>query len=276
LTQDPLKKQLDGLKRAIDERESAKVYQLPFWPNPQRGLPNEVIRSALFSAIRAQPTEALSDADIATIEGYRITYTGMKLDQSHLDVFEGVMHFARGVHEGNKVRFTARSFLNLLGRSTGKSDRQWLLHVFRRLTASSVTIDQDGKRLFWGSLLPGGAYDEEEKVFVVEINRQLAKLFDRGLTRIQFEQRKQLRRKPLAQWLHLYYASHAKPFAVSVRFLAEKSGSKTQNLKHFRENLKAALGELVAIGFLASFTVNDRDLVEVLRTPREALSSAEA
>src|SRR5438045_3525169 len=80
------------------------------------------------------------------------------------------------------------------------------------LSATGVEIkDVRAKRLFWGSLLPRGAAEEGSAQYVVEINRDLAKLFDRGFTQVDWEQRRRLRRKPLAQWLHLYYSSHAKP-----------------------------------------------------------------
>lgn len=43
---------LQRLGAAIQQREAAKVLQLPFWPEPTRGVPNELIRSALFAAIQ--------------------------------------------------------------------------------------------------------------------------------------------------------------------------------------------------------------------------------
>jgi TrfA protein len=109
-----------------------------------------------------------------------------------------------------------------------------------------------GKRLFWGSLLPHGALDENSGQYVVEINRDLAKLFDRGFTQIDWEQRRMLRRKPLAQWLHLYYSSHAKPHPVSVAWLHHKSGSKMASMRAFRQTLKAALDEIQKAGAIVS------------------------
>jgi hypothetical protein len=255
------------LQRTYEEREAAKIYQFPIWPEPRRGIPNEIIRSALFAAIQAQGREYLECAEIACQDGYAVRYTGQRLDQSHLDVFEGVMHIARGIHEGNKICFSAHRLLRLIGRSTGKSDHAWLSRTLHNLTATSLEIrDLQAKRVFWGSLLPRGAADEETAQYVVEINRDLIRLFDRGFTQIDWDQRRHLRRKPLAQWLHLYFSSHAKPFPVSVAWLHEKSGSQSGSLRSFRQKLKAALDEIQHVGVIVSWKI-EGDVVAVVRVP---------
>ena len=258
---------VEEMQRTFEKRSAAKIYQLPFWPDPARGVPNELIRSAMFAAIQAQGRNYLDNAVIASQDGYSIVFTGQRLDQSHLDVFEGVMHVARGVHEGNRVCFSAHRLLKLIGRHTGKSDHVWLHRTLKQLTATAVEIRDVGrKRLFWGSLLPRGAADETTTQYVVEINRDLATLFDRGFTQVDWGQRRLLRRKPLAQWLHLYYSSHAKPHSVSVTWLRDKSGSKTAALTAFRQHLKAALNEIKAVGVIESWQIVD-DLVHITRTP---------
>lgn len=255
------------MARDAQEREAAKVYQLPLWPDPARGVPNEIIRSALFAAVQARGREYLERAEIACQDGFTVRYTGQRLDQSHLDVFEGVMHIARGVHEGNKVRFSAHKLLRQIGRSTGSSDHDWLNRTLHHLTATSLEIrDAHQRKVFWGSLLPRGAADEETAQYVVEINRDLACLFDRGFTQIDWEKRSELRRKPLAQWLHLYYSSHARPFPVSVPWLRDKSGSQTGSLPAFRYNLKKALNEIQTVGAITAWRI-EADVVSVTRMP---------
>lgn len=259
---------IERLQSVVAQRDAAKIYQLPIWPDPARGVPNELIRSALFAAIQAQTRDYLNNAEIACQDGIAIMFTGQRLDQSHLDVFEGVMHIARGVHEGNRICFSAHRLLRLIGRNTGQSDHEWLHRTLKQLTATAVEIrDLRSKRLFWGSLLPRGAATEEDATqYVVEINRDLAKLFDRGFTQVDWDQRRRLRRKPLAQWLHLYYSSHAKPHPVSVSWLRDKSGSKTASLRAFRQNIKAALKEIEAVGVIESWDIVD-DLVHIVRVP---------
>jgi hypothetical protein len=267
---DKLSKTLAKLQRAVTQREAAKMYQLPLWPEPERGFPNEIIRSALFPAVRVRGKLFLDSVPIASTKGYAITYTGAPLTQADGDVYEGVMHLARGATEGNRVVFSRHSLLKLIGRKTSGTDHNRLIKSLKCLSASAVTIErtgEDGKRrLYWGSLIPSGAFDEATGLFSVEVNRDLVKLFERGFTRIEWDERYKLAGKPLARWLHGYYASHTKPFALSVAFLAELSGSETATLYKFRQNLKAALAELVRVGFLDTWSITARDLVEVVRT----------
>jgi hypothetical protein len=53
-----------------------------------------------------------------------------------------------------------------------------------------------------------------------------------------------LKGKPLAQWLHSFYCSHAAPFPLSAAYLHQKSGSVRTVFRNFRTDLKNALGTL--------------------------------
>jgi hypothetical protein len=249
------------------KQDGAKVYQFPIWPEPDRGIPNEFSRSALFAAIQAKGRSYLDNQQIASQEGYTITYTGQRLDQTHLDVFEGLMHIARGIHEGNKIRFSAHSFLKLIGRDTGNAQHKWLLRTLNHLTATSIQIKHGDKKVFWGSLLPKGYGRPESGDYEVEITRELIQLFDRGFTQVDWEQRRLLRRKPLAQWLQIYFSSHAKPHPVTISFLHEKTGSTTKSLRKFKQLAKAALDELKAIGAIVEWTIDETGKVHVVRIP---------
>src|SRR4051812_37823553 len=85
-------KALDSLRDTVEKRESAKVYQLAFWADPQRGVPNEFARSALFAAVKLNEPRYLHQSTIFSQNGFAIKFTGKQLTQSDLDVFEGVVH----------------------------------------------------------------------------------------------------------------------------------------------------------------------------------------
>lgn len=263
-----LARTFERISETIERRENAKTYQLEIWPDRQLGVPNEITRSALFAAIQAKGRTYVDNQPIASQAGFQITYTGQKLDQDHLDIFEGIMHIARGVHEGNRVQFTAHKLLKLIGRQTGGNQHRWLYRRLQHLTATSVAIIKDGQRVFWGSLLPQGAARLDSGEYAVEISRDLIKLFGRGFTRVEWTQSHQLICKPLAQWLQMYYMSHAKPLPVSVAFLRDTSGSATQELRKFRQNLKNALDDLKAVGVIEAWHIDSKsDLVHVTRAP---------
>ena len=149
------------------------------------------------------------------------------------------------------LALTAHGFLTALGRSTGKHNHDWLRASLVRLAGAVVEITA-ARRTYFGTLVEGGIRDEDTGRYVVEINPKLAKFYGRSQwTQIDWAQRQQLRGKPLALWLHGFYASHAKPYALSVEYLHKLSGSQTKQLQKFKQNLTQALRALQAAGRFA-------------------------
>jgi hypothetical protein len=260
-----LEKRLESFGKAIAERESAKIYQFPLWGEVQRGVPNEIARSALFTARKGTGNEYLRDAPIFSQAGFSISYSGPRLTQDHLDVYEAIMHLAREMPEGNVVRFTAHGLLKLIRRCTGKTDHERFLRTLTDLTATTVKIKKDDGDVYWGSLLPEGAAKPAEGYYCVTVNRQLIKLFERGFTVIEWQQRKMLARRPLAQAVHVWLCSHERPYPVTVQYLHDITGSNTKELRYFRKNLKTALDELVKVGVLAGWRIDEDDKVHFVK-----------
>ena len=152
-----------------------------------------------------------------------------------------------------------------MGRRTSGTDQEWLKSVFRRLTATAVELSAG--RLTYGGSLMDFYRDEDTGRYVVEINPKLAKFYGRSQwTQIDWAQRQALRRKPLALWLHGFYATHAEPHALTVAYLHKLSGSQTKRLRKFKENPTQALRDLEAIGAIKAFEIVD-DLVHVWTVP---------
>ena len=127
-----------------------------------------------------------------------------------------------------------------------------------------------GRRTYFGTLIEDGIRDEDTGRYVVEINPKLAKFYGRTQwTQIDWEQRQRLRGKPLALWLHGFYASHAAPHALSVEYLHRLSGSQTKQLRYFKKNLAQALRDLEAAGAIKSFEIQS-DLVYVRTVPSKS------
>ena len=254
---------------ATEQRGPAEVIQLPLWPEAKRAAPNTVLRGALFAAIQGKGRVALDRELLAAQQGVEIRYTGWQLTQSDLDVWEQALHLARSHPLGTQCRFSAHGFLKALGRQTGKKDHEWLKSVFSRLSASDVQIRHEG-RTYFGSLVERGVRDEEAGRYVVEINPELAAFFGpTRWTQIDWEQRQRLRGKPLALWLHGFYASHAAPHALTVAYLHKLSGSQTNRLRRFKESLAQALSDLQAAGAIRGFEIQD-DLVHVEPLPSKS------
>ena len=112
--------------------------------------------------------------------------------------------------------------------------------------------------------------DEDTGRYVVEINPKLAKFYGRTQwTQIDWAQRQHLRGKPLALWLHGFYASHAAPHPLTVAYLHKLSGSQTKQLQHFKQNLTQALRDLQAVGAIKEFEIVG-DLVHVQTVPSKS------
>ena len=257
-----------GGKAAEEEpRGPAQVIQLPLWPEPKRGAPNAVLRGALFAAVH-KDRRYMDRELLAAQRGISIRFTGKQLDQADLDVWEQALHLARTQALGTRCRFTEKGFLQALGRQFGKSGRDWLRSVFARLAGAVVELTQDG-RTYGGTLLEFYR-DEDTGRTVLEINPKLAPFFGpMRWTQIDWEQRQRLRAKPLALWLHGFYASHAAPHALTVEYLHKLSGSQTKQVWKFKQNLTQALRDLEAAGAIKAFEIRD-ELVHVRTVPSQS------
>ncbi|MCY4555619.1 MAG: plasmid replication initiator TrfA [Chloroflexi bacterium] len=253
---------------AQEPRGPAQVIQLPLWPEAKRGAINAVLRSALFAAIQGKGRVALDRELVAAQHGIEIRLTGWQLTQSDLDVWEQALHLARTQALGTQCQFTERGFLKALGRQPGGRNVDWLKSAIARLAGAVVELTQDG-RTYGGTLLEFYR-DEDTGRTVLEINPKLAPFFGpTRWTQIDWEQRQQLRSKPLALWLHGFYASHATPYPLTVAYLHKLSGSQTKQLRNFKQALAAALSELVTLGAIRSFEIVG-DLVHVWTVPSKS------
>jgi hypothetical protein len=239
------------------------------WGESVRGVPNSVLRSALFTATKRGKRQYFERQKIATVDGISVVYTGPRLDQADLDVWEQCLHIARNSALGARIRFTAYGFLKAIGRSTGKSDHEWLKGAFARL-ASSVVELKDAKRAYFGGLISYGARNDETGFYELELNPKIASLYnDDGWTVEDWEQRKKLIGKPLALWLHGFYSTHAKPFDYKIETLHKLCGSEVKELFHFKAKLKDALVSLnEATGW--NCRIED-DKLQVFKSPEQLI-----
>lgn len=235
---------------------------LPDWPEKARGIPNGALRSSLFGVVRKGARDYLKRQKLASVDGLTIVFNGPRLTQYHLDVWEQCLHIAMGDGTGKIIRFTAYSFLKSIGRTTGKSDREWLKGALLDL-ASSVIEVTDGRKAYFGPLIHHGVRDETTKEYIIEINPKLALLYGvDGWTRIEFAQRQALRKQPLAQWLHGFYSTHAQPYGYKVETIRRLCGSEIKELFHFRAELRDALAKLsISTGW--SCSIDGQDLVRI-------------
>ncbi len=237
-------------QRAADARTEKKAtsedkqLMLPVWPDVVRGVPNAALRSALFGAIKKGARAYLERQEIHAQEGIRIVYTGARLDQGDLDVWETVLHIARAQALGDECRVTAYQLLKALGKTDAGTNRDTLDRRLSRMKATGVDV-KVGKFSYEGSLIDEVYRAEESREYVIRLNPKLSALFAADqFTQVDWAVRRALDGKPLAQWLHGYYASHAKPFPIKIETLLKLSGSENEDLSSGRQKLRKALDAL--------------------------------
>ena len=135
---------------------------------------------------------------------------GDQLDQGELDVWETVLHVVRTQDLGSECRLTSYALLQLMGLTDAGPNMKTLEERIARLVGCTVTLRQ-GRYKYIGHLICSAATDTATKQWVISIDPNMRSLFEADqFTQIDWAVRRKLARKPLAQWLHGFYSSHAK------------------------------------------------------------------
>lgn len=265
----PLIDALDKLnqsRRPAVKKLAPPQLMLDLWPEAVRGVPNAVLRGALFS-VSQRRTWAKNEL-LASVDGVEIRFTGQRFNQTDLDLWEMLVHLARDQPLGNRVDFTVHSLLRALGRGTGKSQHKQLHEEIVRLRAGTSEITWTGTgKSFIGGMISQAFRDKDTGRYVVILDDQMHRLYQEGYSQVDWSQRQALGSNNLAKWLHGFYSSHAKPYPYKVSTLKELCGSTSKDLREFRRMLKLALEELVEVGLITTWSINDQDLVMLEKVP---------
>lgn len=252
-----------------DEAAQAKVVRLPLWPEAVRAVPNSVLRSALFGAIKRGARAYLERVKIHAQDGIEIRYTGARLDQGDLDVWATVLHVVREQALGDECCVTAYQLLKALGKTDTGKNRDTLDRRLSRLRATGLDV-KVGRYSYEGGLIANVERDEVTRQYIIRLDPKLRSLFEPDqFTQVEWSVRHALDGKPLAQWLHGFYASHARPYPLRVETLHQLCGSEAKRLTDFkvdlRRSLEAVLEACAAHDEDFSYAIQG-DLVHVERT----------
>lgn len=259
-----------SVKSSKTRAPAEKQLSLELWPDAVRGVPNSVLRGALFGVSVARKTHKRRTL-IAALENYEIRFKGETFNQTDLDTLQGMLHLARPHPLGTRVEFSVHSFLKELGRGTGKEQHEQFKEQVMRLVTGGIEITSlEDKKTFMGTLVHKAFRDEITGRYVVIFDEDMLQLYQTGHTLIDWEQRQALGKNNLAKWLQGFYASHAKPFPYKVETIFNLCGSTTERLGDFRKLLHTALAQLVGVGAIKSWSIDKKtDLVEVVNVPSQ-------
>lgn len=251
-------------KKTIEKKHKNKK-NLPLVSEDKRVAPNVILRSSLFGVVKRGRRGYEESVIKATLSGFTVRFTGKKLDQADFDVYLECIRRCSKEPLGEMVCFSAYDFLSSIGRSSGKTQYDWLKESLLRLSANAVEIGDDSF-FYRGSLINEEYRNEKTGSFVIKLNPKISVLFTGNLwTGVSFIERTKLKGKQLAQWLHGFFCTHAHPFPYKVETLKSLCGSDVKSLKTFKQNLKKALDELSsATGWKC--WVDQNDLVNVTKS----------
>lgn len=264
--------------------------QLALWSEAERGMPNELVRCAVFSAKnRKEPRVSYPSATplvLQLIGGGEIRYTGEELRQDDETVWMQLVHMAKE-NRAESITFTPYSLLKAINWPIKGDSYKRLLTSLRRLRANSLEVYSSRfDRGVSTSLIGEFEYSEKGespwRVHVFSNENKLFLLFDKLYSRVEWETRLALP-EGVATWLHSFLSSHKQPFPHKVETLAlgagmlleapedlelspsELQAKRKKRLREARRTLTKALESLKSIGFLADFQVSRKGLVTVRR-----------
>jgi hypothetical protein len=228
-------------------KNTQQTVLLPYWPDNVRGIANSILRSSLFGVIKKGERKSYTRELLAAQGGVEIRYTGIRLDQLDLSVWEYLIHIARSYPLGDKVTFSANNFLKVLGKTTGKMNHEWFKECIGRLKATAVEIKYN-RKTYMGSLLQDCYWDDSSNQYVVILNPKIIILYDTyEWTKLEADARLALKGKPLALWLYGYYSSHAEPFPIKTATLYKLSGASHSELRFFKRDLIKACSKIMEV-----------------------------
>lgn len=264
------------VKQESSKYEIGKIIMqevLPMWDDFNRGAPNPVIRSSLFSVQTSEAREFVKKQTIYSTSNHQISYTGEQLQQEDLSVWLCIIHMARIHSIESAIYFTTYQLIKDLGWKMHSDTYDRVKLILSRLKVTGVTIAAGVEKNYEGSLVQEIARSEfnGQTYWMVQLNPRITGIFMTDTTTLlEWEVRKEIGKKAtVALWLHAYYSSHKVPYAISIRKLHELCGS-ANRLTGFRVNLNNALQKLITVGFLETYHI-DKDIVTVVKSKRGSM-----
>lgn len=139
-----------------------------------------------------------------------------------------------------------------------EANREALKRSLQRMFEASVSLEAPSGAGFAGHMIDWWKWDAESCRFSVVLSPRMAPLFeDEDYTLLVNAQRQQLG-KDLARWLHGYWSSHQRIYPIYDTTLMRLCGAEFGRSRDFRSDLREALAELEAMGFLAPGWTVDR------------------
>jgi hypothetical protein len=260
------------------------------WPQSERGIPNELVRCAVFSARNRKERREVYRANaplvVPIIGGGEMIYSGEELRQDDETVWMQLVHLSKETRS-EWVTFTPYSFLKAVGWPTNAPSYTRLLTSIRRLAGGVIEVYSS--RFDKGistRLIATFEYAKDQgtpwRVRVFNKDDQLLFLFESLYSRLDWQTRLTLP-EGVCTWLHGFLSSHREPFSHKIETLALGAGlvlevgedaqlgeagrtaKHKERLREAKKTIRNALENLEKAGFLASYEITRGGLVHAVR-----------
>lgn len=243
--------------------------RMPNWQDHERGLPADLVRSALFKPRnRNQKRQWLQQEEIFCTGDLKLFYSGVDLRCDDELLLMGILHFIRARADDFVARFTSAELLAQIGKEDGGSNYRWLDKGISYLKATELQFVYKKNGRLRLSLIESGADQlvsgNQNREWALRIPPEMVRLFGNDYyPRINLPLYKQIKSN-IGKTLLVFFSRHRQPYDHRIETLQKKCGL-TSDLKSFKQNLQKALDELVRTGFLVRFEITPGGLVKVWR-----------
>lgn len=239
-------------------------------PFNSRVIPNDMIRSSLFTVCNSSiARDYYKNKKLFSFYSTDITYTGEELRQDDMDVWMELIFLASSC-ESDCLSFRPYQLIGDIGRPKRPQYKTQVKDSLERMSATNVTIYNnyfsEGISLSLVRKFQWNDAGGQLKEWHVWLEPEVVKLFEKlghTYSKVHWEQRKKL--KPLAKWLHAFYSTHAEPQPIHLSKILKLCGSRMSTLRHFKENIRKSLLELVQVGFLVDYHIDIENVLHVDR-----------
>jgi len=280
-------------KKGAELIERHAAGQLVSWRDSERGIPNPLVRCALFSARNHNVSRQLYGASnplvFQVIGGGEVKYTGEELRQDDELVWMHLVHLCKEACS-EWVSFTPYQFLKAIGWHTTKIYYARLFESFARLAGGLIMVYNPGSdRGITTRLVARFAYAKKPHakwtVRVFDKDDELLFLFETLYSRVDWDIRLALP-EGICSWLHGFLSSHREPFPHKIETLAlgagltltppnndeltdaQRAKYRMDRLRDLRTKFRTAAATLVTVGFLESFELTRDGVLHVVRVPK--------
>ena len=239
---------------------------LPFWGPTERGVPNGLLRSAIFGMVHSGQRALLNNEPLFTCGSTAMRFSGEELDQKDCDVFMALLEMVQ--EQGSyRARCSFYALRKMLSAAKGKNNTDALKASIMRLNKAFIEMDSPGA-YYAGNLLDSFTYSEKEDTYIARINPELAFLFNDGYARLRVETRILLR-SDLARFLHGLVLSHEAPYhrpqTYKIETIHSLSRSKEKLKRKFRAKVKQSMEQLKKHSILLKWSVSKEDILSFVR-----------